>query len=602
MHHLELAVGPGWCADTDQHQIDPIEPRLDTGPADQPPSCQPGLQEILDLGFDHGRATGADRLHLGRVDVDPVDVMPVLQQAGRRRCPDIAEPQNRDMQDFSSPFQGVAALDEHACGFSKFSLSIKQAVCHAHRTPLREPRLPTCQRIATADITLTRSNDSTVHILAIDQVSPSRPTVGLGWLSWAAYHLLSLETLLVLFLYGRYLKNIMPATPVTETVFYGALSVAVGVWIILRHGIYLRGLPIVVAGLVFTGWMVASYGWSPSRTLARESLVFVLGINLWALFAAACIVAGSRERVMRLLLLIVLVTAAIAFTGAYIEIVHGSFRFYRGAAENWDPRTYLIWGSIVSTGAAIAMAIAVHSRFGSLKQLVAATILCVSFFFVMTSGARGASLAIVTAALLAFFVHRPRIHDGRIEIPKTQIVVVAIVALLVAYVAYLLTTGQTTSTLGRFLRLFNESDDPLLRRGANRFDYFSGAYRAWLDSPLLGQGLYGFAIFFCGYEQPGCYPHNAVLHILADFGLVGLVLFLFFIMSGVRYLNLSRLLGDPLMFTLTMAFATVFFHVMVASDTTTYYPLFFFLGLLALRPPSDLGEYGTVQDPDPGST
>jgi O-antigen ligase len=436
--------------------------------------------------------------------------------------------------------------------------------------------------------------------LAANQLSPARQTTfGIGWLSWAAYHLLSLEMLLVMFLYGRYLKNIMPALPVAETMFYGALSVAVGIWVIARDGIYRRGLPIVAAGLAFSGWMFAAYGWSPSTVLARESLVFVLGINLWALFAAACIVAGSRERVMRLLLLIVLVTAGIAFTGAYIEIVHGSFRFYRGAAGNWEPRTYLIWGSIVSTGAAIAMAIAIHSRLGSLKQLAAATILCVSFFFVMTSGARGASLAIVTAALVALFVHRPRFNGDRIEIPKTQILVLAIVALLVGYVTYLLVTGQSTSTLGRLLRLFDQADDPLLRRGANRFDYFAGAYRAWLDSPLLGQGLYGFAIFFCRFEQPGCYPHNAILHVLADFGIVGLVLFLAFAIAGLRHLGFSRLRRDPLMLTLAMAFATVFFHVMVASDTTTYYPLFFFLGLLALRPPPDADEDTMVDDPNP---
>ena len=427
--------------------------------------------------------------------------------------------------------------------------------------------------------------------MAAHQLSPTRSTTfGSSWLSWAAYHLLSLETLLVLFLYGRYLKNIMPGTPVAETLFYGGLSVAVGFWIILREGIYRRGIPIVAAGLAFSGWMFAAYGWSPSSYLARESLTFIMGINLWALFAAACIVAGSRERVMRLLLLIVLVTAIIAFTGAYIEIVHGSFRFYRGAAGNWEPRTYLIWGSIVSTGAAIAMAIAVHSRFGSLKQLAATTILCASFFFVMTSGARGASLAIITAALLALFIDRPRVNEGRIEIPKTQIVIVAIVVLLAGYVTYLLVSGQPTSTLGRFLRLFDQADDPLLRRGANRFDYFAGAYRAWLDAPLLGQGLYGFATFFCRFEQPGCYPHNAFLHVLADFGLIGLVLFLTFIIAGMRHLGLARLRQDPLMFTLAMAFTTVLFHVMVASDTATYYPLFFFIGLLALRPPPDLDE------------
>jgi hypothetical protein len=36
MHHLELAVGAQLGTDTDEHQIEPVEPRLEAGPALQP--------------------------------------------------------------------------------------------------------------------------------------------------------------------------------------------------------------------------------------------------------------------------------------------------------------------------------------------------------------------------------------------------------------------------------------------------------------------------------------------------------------------------------------------------------------------------------------
>lgn len=435
--------------------------------------------------------------------------------------------------------------------------------------------------------------------MAVDRISPTRRPLGLAaGVQWLAYHLFSLEILLVLFLYGRSLKNIMPGTPMPETVFYGVLSIVVGSWVILREGVYQRGLPIVVAGLTFSGWMFAAYGWSPSSFLARESLTFIMGINLWALFVAACVVAGSRERVMRLLLLIVLVTTIIAFSGAYIEVVHGSFRFYRGPDGSWDPRTYLTWGYIVATGAAIVMAIAAHSRFGSVKQLLALLILGVSFFFVMASGARGPTLAIVLAGLVALLVTTPQVRDGRIEIAKTQLALLTVVVLLLGYVAYLLATGQSTSTLGRLMRLLDEASDPLLRRGPNRFDYFAGAWRAWLAAPILGQGLYGFSIYFCGFEQAGCYPHNAFLHILADFGVVGLVLFLTLLYSAIRHLDLKRLRCDPLMVTLAMAFVTVLFNVMVATDIATNFVFFFFLGLLVMRPPPEAEDDGEEHDRD----
>jgi hypothetical protein len=124
-------------------------------PAQEAPGRQPGGQQLRHPGLDHRRATGADHLDLGRIDVDPIDVMSIVQQAGRRGRPDIAEPHDRNMQNLSSPFQGVATLDEHACGSSKFPLSIKQAVCYAHRTPYGNRKLPPCQRTVTADISLT---------------------------------------------------------------------------------------------------------------------------------------------------------------------------------------------------------------------------------------------------------------------------------------------------------------------------------------------------------------------------------------------------------------------------------------------------------------
>lgn len=427
--------------------------------------------------------------------------------------------------------------------------------------------------------------------MAVDQLPSSRRTdagpgwLPWGWLPWAVSQLLSLETLLVLMLHGRHLKIFLPDMPVPETLFYGVLSLGLGAWIMLREGVYLRGIPIVVVGMIFTAWMVAAYGWTPETTLARANLPFILGVNLWSLLVAACLLAGSRERVLRFLLLTMLLSAFLAGFGSYIYLVHGDFRFYRGSSGGWDPRTYLQWGNIVVTGSAIAMAIAVHTRFGSPRQFLLVAVLATGFYFVMVSGARGAALGIFIATLVALFVDKPRIHDGRIEVPKAQLVVLALVVLLLGYIVYLLTTGQTSTTLGRFLRLLDQADDPLLRSGANRFDYFAGAYRAWLRAPLLGQGLYGFSYFFCGPGAEGCYPHNAILHVLADFGLIGLVLFVGFAATGMRHLGLDRLRDDPLMFTLAMAFVTVIVNVMTASDTATNYRLFLFIGLLALRPP-----------------
>lgn len=434
--------------------------------------------------------------------------------------------------------------------------------------------------------------------MAASQIrSKPRALFGLSWIGWAVYHLFSLETVLVLFLYAAHLKALLPSPPLPETVFYGLISIVIGCWIIFREGIYRGGIPIVVAGLVFTGWVLLSYGWTSSVTLARENLPFILGVNIWALFVGACVVAGSRERVIRLLLLMVVLGAILAGIGSYIYLIHGDFRFYRGPYGEWHHRTYLAWSNTITTGTAVALALTLYTRIGSPRQFVAGAILACCMFFLMISAARGALLGALLAGVLALLLNTPRIRDGRIEMPRTQILAVLLVVGLLGYIGYLVGTGQATGTVARFMRLFDQVDNQLLRTGANRFDYFVGAYRAWLEAPLIGQGLNGFAIYFCGYDAPGCHPHNIILQTLADYGLFGFILFGIFVWTGVRRFRLSALQSDPLLMTLMMAFVTLVMYSMVAIDLPTTHRLFFFLGLLALRPPDETTEDEIMDEP-----
>ena len=404
---------------------------------------------------------------------------------------------------------------------------------------------------------------------------------------WLAYHLFSLETLLVMFVYGAHLKIIFPSPPVPETAFYGVLSIGVGLWIILRDGIYLRGMPIVVAGLVFSAWMILAHAWSPPSVVAQDRLTFILAINLWALFVAACIVAGSRERLLRFFVLVMLLSVVLAAIGTYIHFNYGEFRRYRGPAGDWPIRTYLTWGNIIGTGTAVALGILIHTRFASAKQLLAAAVCGVCVLFMLIGGGRGPLLGVLLGVVAALLINLPRIAERRIEVSPAQLLALLAIALLAGYLAFVLSTGEIPWTIQRFLRLFEQVDDPLLRSGPNRFDSYAGAYRAWLEAPLFGQGLGGFAIYFCGYDAEGCFPHNIFLQALSDFGLIGFILYLVFFWVALRHCRLTALRTDPLRMTLFMVFITVFVHASVNVDLPVFHRLFFFLGLLAMRPPPE---------------
>jgi O-antigen ligase len=415
----------------------------------------------------------------------------------------------------------------------------------------------------------------------------TRPLGSLRRVQWLVYHLLSFETFFLLFLYGNQIRSILPPIPGNEAMFFGAITMAIGGWIIFRDGLYLGGMPIVLTGLLLIGWMVLSVGWSPSRVLVWESLRFLLTVDLWALVAGACIIAASRERVARLFVMIAGLALILSTYGIYIEFAYGSFRFYHylGAGADWAGSAYIAWGYIVTNGAVVILAFGIFSKLGSPKQLLAVLALATCGYFLLIASGRGPLLGLLLAGLLAAVIQAPRIGHGRVEFSQTQIAALCLLALATVYVGYLYATGQTGGAISRFLRLFDEADDPLLRTGANRFDYFAFAYQLWLEAPLVGQGLSSFAIIYgAGREVPGTYPHNAILQILAEFGIVGLVLFTVFIVAGLRNISLARLRRDQLSLLLVMMFIAFFLQTMVMGDFAKSYRFFFIVGLLAMRP------------------
>ena len=114
---------------------------------------------------------------------------------------------------------------------------------------------------------------------AIGRGSQHRDNVGIqgGIFSarWMLSQLLSFEALFVLFLYSNEIKVLLPPLPIDETVLFGALTMAVGAWLLSRAGLYLPGLVIVGTAFVFVAFALISYGWTPSKLLVKQRLAYL---------------------------------------------------------------------------------------------------------------------------------------------------------------------------------------------------------------------------------------------------------------------------------------------------------------------------------------
>ena len=400
---------------------------------------------------------------------------------------------------------------------------------------------------------------------------------------WMLSQLLSFEALFVMFLYSNEIKVLLPPLPIDETILFGAMTMMLGAWLLSRSGLYLPGLVIVGTAFLFVAWALISYGWTPSKLLIKQRLAYLVIFNMWCVIGGALIIASNRARALRFLCLALLMSLFVALAGLRIYLIYGNFR----SLDMWDElgfsRTYLNWGYTVADGAAVAMVIGLYSRFMSVKQLALLGCFMVCAAFLLVGGARGPLLGIGMAGLVVISVRIPRVGPGRFEVSVGQLAGITIGVAAAGLIAAMIMTGNMTTTLSRFMTIAEQAEGERAVEGASRWEFWPAAVRFWLDAPLIGNGFASFSsMFHKGLELRGAHPHNVVLQIAAELGLVGLVLFGVFVWSGLRHASLRRLRDDPLMVCVLAYFITAIQGAMFAKELTGGRKMFFAVALFAI--------------------
>ena len=391
----------------------------------------------------------------------------------------------------------------------------------------------------------------------------------------------SFEMVVVLYLYSNVFQTLLPPLPVDTTVIFFLLTVGFGGLVILKEGIYLRGLYLAMAFLPYLLWAFASLAWTPSRQLVYQNLQLLFTVDLWLLITGAMIIAHKRERMMRFLTLLVIFSVIVAIMGTGIYALYGSFKY-----AGWDVgRVYNEWGRATANGAIVLLILFLRSRLLSARQLGLGLLLALCAAFLLIASSRSALLMLVVPALLFMMVNAMPPGRQGLALSRAQILLILVGAAGVTAVVFLIGAGYKIDTISRFAKIFRQAEDTDLVMGANRFDYYAAALRYFFLSPLIGHGVRAFSILHRGVESPGVHAHNIFLEILADSGVIGFLAFMLLLLMAIRPLTLNRLRTDPMMLCVTMLFAGRFVAAMLGNDLAYQNVFFLAIGLLALKPP-----------------
>jgi O-antigen ligase len=399
---------------------------------------------------------------------------------------------------------------------------------------------------------------------------------------WAAGQVFSFETAFMLFIFAAAYKGDPRFAwfPGDMTVAFFGLSAAAGLVPLLRGSLfYLPGIKSVFAGGILVLWIAASVAWSPSEIYAHEKLTLVAAGNLWCLICTAMIISSSRARVWRFLILLLVFGVVAAVDYAIVSAGDPAIQRideFRTISEN-----YLTLGRLVGLAALVAFALWLRSPPRSMQGplLLAAFALC--GYVLLKGGGRNPAAAVAVGmlvpVLLSFRLPRVRLVIGRRILASLGLIVA-----LGLGVTYLAMSGESSlRTLQRFDKLVSEQGGG--RSAAERVDFWRHAVAYWAERPLVGHGVGAWPILYLGRDQSS-YPHNLILELLVEFGLIGLVLFAALVLVATRQVSLQRLREDPALMCAVMLCINALVNAMSTGDLADNRNLFTMLGLQAMVP------------------
>jgi O-antigen ligase len=289
--------------------------------------------------------------------------------------------------------------------------------------------------------------------------------------------------------------------------------------------------------IAFCTLAAVSLFWSSIDELNVDKTVRFLLLSIPSFFAAHTL-ARNKNCQGRLLRLLVGFSSAILLYYAYYRCILGIDVAANKEGEDYADN-YLEYSSHACIIFILFLSLAV---FGSPKQLGIAIIgSSVALFALVAIGGRGPlSLALLAIPLLALgLLLRSR---GALQRLKHLMVLVSalIVVAMVGYAGFVQLSEpnalwEQLHTLDRYqAQLSGDETHSLDVRLQGQRD----AFRQWLEKPILGWGIGEFRV----QHNDLAYPHNLLLEILMEIGLVGA--FFFICMCAVAVIECIRMAQD----------------------------------------------------------
>lgn len=340
--------------------------------------------------------------------------------------------------------------------------------------------------------------------------------------------------------------------------------------------------PPIVLSVALGIFMLIRLGSSASEAYGSEKLQLYVVVNVIAVVLGAVVAREARH--FELFTLVQVAVAALASLALLRAILTGSadevFTGRLSLSAEYNP---IFLARSLAQGVVLSVWIVASRRSGAGGRLLCLAILPVFAITMIATGSRGPLLALLAALAVLLTL---LLKQGRGL--RYVIVLLAMLVLSVLVVPHALNAPQA---IDRSLSLFTDAGSGVSANG--RDVLWSDAIESFRAHPVVGLGTGGFE----SVQPVERYPHNLILEVGAELGIVGLVLLVGILAAGVGYLRKAWRTGQErirIEVALVAALLTAaFVDASLSGDITGNRAIWFAVGLavgLAWRSETDVPE------------
>ncbi|MFC3039866.1 O-antigen ligase family protein [Virgibacillus xinjiangensis] len=382
--------------------------------------------------------------------------------------------------------------------------------------------------------------------------------------------ILSFETLFVLFLFaGRYKADPrFEWIPFDLTAFFFGASVCAGVLIIYRNKCKFSttSLLFILTFLVFLSYVLMSLYWTPSTEYAYEKTFYLWTLTLWSVLATSLIISSNVQRVYRFLFMVSAFGVWILAESIVSILTSENMKFINVLGGNYIGVSRIL-GLLFIITLSYSLFKVKSKKYKVSLYIFLAVVISVMF----STGSRGPLLAILIA-LTYLFIRAIYIRRSTIQIKKSFFTLFSGFILITLYMLYLFVNDKLPSSINRVLVVFTQ-DDFGSSAGARVTHYMNGI-ELWKDEFLFGHGIGSWGILNYGSDERS-YPHNILLEVGVELGILGLLLFFLIHIIPLQKLLFSSYISRTI--TLILIFLGV--NSLISGDLNDNRYYFSFMGL-----------------------